>query len=423
MTSSNTNDISTNSSLNEVPVGGFDAADAGKADGSPTGASGTSMGERVEVAGCKSAESSSGAVVQPDRDPRDIFCRWDIPRRRNPCERMNIKPLVTDCDPETRYYKLCEILNANLGSYLTAQRALLQIRIEGLHLSDFNDFGEFCLEYAYSESDTNLFSTQAFELSEGGYCMPDEDRIKSLPVLTIVQRELASDLWELQETLASVECAIRETEKLAEASGDRKTIKIGSFRIRSGRAVVADPGFPGSDPVGRCVLEGVKNGVWKASVLLHRDGEDEDVARLVAFASGAERALDGTPWKLVHAPIAVDGAECGIFDSASFGRASAIRGAKRISHQRSFDDEWTDVCSDITMHSKHGAGTLPCGCVSRSGFADGQYWCHVKRDDAGRICGIKVDYIHECGERLADDETQFEDFTDEEEGDDDEQRD
>jgi hypothetical protein len=91
--------------------------------------------------------------------------------------------------------------------------------------------------------------------------------------------------------------------------------------------------------------------------------------------------------------VGVDSGQAGLFDASHYQDDSIIPNPKpRIYSAPS--DIWYSHCCDITR-SPLGAGVLPYGVVSSSGFGDGGYDCFICRNEYGQIIRAEIEFIPE----------------------------
>jgi len=175
--------------------------------------------------------------------------------------------------------------------------------------------------------------------------------------------------------------------------GCRKETPVGRFRVVSGRVIVSDPCYEiGTWCQG--ILEKVRKGQWACHILLAREGAcDMCVAELIA-----RRTAPGNPaesrWTEEQFEVGVDSGQAGLFDLAHYRDDHAAQAVERLSHESICPDEpWYSLCCDRTSGSEMGAGTIPYGVVSSSGFGDGSYRCFTQRDRDGYITAIRIVFI------------------------------
>jgi len=177
-------------------------------------------------------------------------------------------------------------------------------------------------------------------------------------------------------------------------SRPRKGTVIGNFRVVSGRVVVSDPCYEiGTWCQG--ILDKVRKGEWVCQVSIAQENAcDRCVAELTAMRSPA---LDlGNPkWTAETSfEVGVDSGQAGIFDMAHYRDDRIADGVQRLSREIICGQEpWYSLCCDRTSGSELGAGIIPCGVVSSSGFGDGSYRCYTQRDRDGYVIGIRIVFI------------------------------
>ncbi len=145
---------------------------------------------------------------------------------------------------------------------------------------------------------------------------------------------------------------------------------IGSFEIRSGRIGAWDPCY-GRGDTWKC-----RDGKWNARVLV-TDEKDwgHRIASLHAWADGVK---PGGPLKEV-AVAGVDSGQMGIYDAGQLGPDVTS------------ESDYGRICNRTL--SGLGAGTLPYGVVSSSGFGDGGYGVFIRTDDEGKVIELMVEFI------------------------------
>src|SRR5262249_45854576 len=153
-----------------------------------------------------------------------------------------------------------------------------------------------------------------------------------------------------------------------------EAIDLGAFEVVSGEVALCDPGYDRT-----LVLEGaiatrvgnVARGRWQARVLRLTLDSAEAVycGELLAFSDSVPIPADPA-WQQIHPDIGVDSGQAGIFDWQHFHSPAAAVGHQWKGKMLVPTDPWYSLCCDITL-SDHGAGVIPHGVVSSSGWGDG----------------------------------------------------
>lgn len=125
----------------------------------------------------------------------------------------------------------------------------------------------------------------------------------------------------------------------------------------------------------------------------------------------AEHALDGLPtldlasYFVAGLHVGVDSGQAGFFDLARYAAQSAteLKDARgRFDQQTAHGEFYRQVCA-LTCETKESFGTLEWGAVSSSGYGDGGYLCHVRRDAAGEVIAAVIVFVDD-GEDEEEDE-------------------
>lgn len=168
-----------------------------------------------------------------------------------------------------------------------------------------------------------------------------------------------------------------------------QTILLGSFLVESGVLVISDPCY---EPKVWCrgELSNVCNGPWYASVAKTDEGSwGPRVAALIAYHIACEIPIDDPRWKLTKINVGVDSGQAGIFDKTHYQDDAVAEGQpKRKGIAES--DPWYAMCCEQS-NSEAGAGVVPYGVVSSSGYGDGSYDCFIV-EDAGEVIAVKIDF-------------------------------
>lgn len=159
---------------------------------------------------------------------------------------------------------------------------------------------------------------------------------------------------------------------------------LGTFEVKDGELYVSDPCYsPGGRYAGD--IQDAKKGTWNAYVVHGKTDWGHRCWELVAIHSEfpkslASRILDRTSFE-----VGVDSGQAGIYDRSAFHGGEDHYG----------DDGWYDLCCRTTLDNKPGAGVIPGGCVSSTGFGDGGYHCFTTRNGTAEVVGVRVVFISE----------------------------
>lgn len=173
---------------------------------------------------------------------------------------------------------------------------------------------------------------------------------------------------------------------------------VGEFKVTSGQVMVSDPCY---DAGLWCqgVLDKTRKGQWNAHVrLIREEACDVHVAELIARHSACSRTgIHG--WTEERSfVVGVDSGQVGFFDVTHYRDDRLAQNVERLSHESICPDEpWYSLCCDRTLGSKIGAGIIPYGVVSSSGYGDGSYRCLTQRDADGYVIAIRVVFITDRG--------------------------
>lgn len=177
-------------------------------------------------------------------------------------------------------------------------------------------------------------------------------------------------------------------------------MKTNAFEVVSGKLFVSDPCYD-LDTWCAYHIPNAKKGVWRMES--ERDDRHGLGMRNVEIVA---HHVDHTPmsheYRLGFDQIGVDSGQAGIFDAQFFKDDELVDG---IPHLGEFgicsEAPWYSLCCDRTLyegennenpHHVCGAGVVPYGCVSSSGFGDGRYECFVIEKD-GKIVAVKIVFL------------------------------
>jgi hypothetical protein len=162
------------------------------------------------------------------------------------------------------------------------------------------------------------------------------------------------------------------------------TIELGTFTVKSGRFIISDPCYNrGTWCSG--MLENVMRGEWKAYVL-RRDTGSWGVRCAELIVCHNEFPFEKLSFaEKTEFDIGVDSGQAGIYCDSEFHGGEDEYG----------EDGWYDACCQATLNNQRGAGVLPGGVVSASGFGDGSFDAFVERNPDGQVIGAKVVFVTE----------------------------
>jgi hypothetical protein len=165
-----------------------------------------------------------------------------------------------------------------------------------------------------------------------------------------------------------------------------KEINVGSFEIESGEVLVSDPCYE-VDTWCNGSLSNVKKGKWKSYVV-----EEDRIMYLVAYHNKTKvPSYNSSMWKKSDIEVGVDSGQAGIYDRKYFKDDRIVNGLDRKHEEIICEDEpWYSFNCDRTL-AKIGAGVIPYGVVSSSGYGDGCYICKTIKEGK-EIVGILIDF-------------------------------
>lgn len=161
-------------------------------------------------------------------------------------------------------------------------------------------------------------------------------------------------------------------------------MKIGKFKVESGRIIVCDPCYT---PKMEAKYSAV-NGEWQASV----SGTDRN-ASLTASTKGSSKY----PW-VKDTKAGVDSGQMSVFD-LKFFRDDAEAGKtampkwmtpKRIKSEGP-GEVFYGACCTMTSNEQ-SAGSLPHGAISASGYGDGLYPIYIKKNPQGKVVAVSIKF-------------------------------
>ena len=176
-----------------------------------------------------------------------------------------------------------------------------------------------------------------------------------------------------------------------------KEKKIGRFEIETNKIRVSDPCYE-KECKYNGVIENVKDGTWKAKIVVFDEGDDwgHRIGYLVCshedYIVDVQDSRGG--WIREGFEVGVDSGQVAIVDDKYFKDNEVVKNTHRIGGDNNWpiaeDEPWYSICCDRTL-SKDSAGLIPFGAVSSSGYGDGVYDCYSLTKD-GKIVAVYVDF-------------------------------
>lgn len=181
---------------------------------------------------------------------------------------------------------------------------------------------------------------------------------------------------------------------------------LGTFELTGNDLMVSDPCY---DMGTWCQqpLCNVKQGTWHAFVRMTDEGNwGVRAAELIAIHADAlpgpvdAKALrmyacdSDFDWRAVTTIIGVDSGQAGFFDAAHFKEDKDAEGYKPLNPDNRIceTEPWYSMCCDVTLNSPQGAGVIPHGAVSSSGYGDGSYPLRIARK-AKYVVAVRLLFI------------------------------
>lgn len=175
-----------------------------------------------------------------------------------------------------------------------------------------------------------------------------------------------------------------------------KIVELGSFDVTGTKIRVSDPCYePGTWCAGE--INNIKPGKWEAAVVRSDEGPwgIRNAVLIARHTDGGpaffSEAVPDRTWGLLTIDVGVDSGQAGIYDAAHYQDDTVCAGQKT---EPNYGSPWYNVNCDCTM-SGIGAGVIPYGVVSSSGYGDGSYaaYCHYGADR--HIDGVCIVFIEE----------------------------
>lgn len=177
---------------------------------------------------------------------------------------------------------------------------------------------------------------------------------------------------------------------------EQQSMYLGNFEVTSGELITSDPCYD-LDTWCMGVLKGVKKGSWHAYSMIE-DSEERNSALIIYHESvsktDASYYFSGA-YKLNTAPfeVGVDSGQAGFFDSTVYKNDATVPTDFNLGLDWK-DRGWYGMCARLTLSDK-GAGVVPGGAVSSSGYGDGGYSCRYFMNENHEIIYADIVFIGE----------------------------
>jgi len=166
--------------------------------------------------------------------------------------------------------------------------------------------------------------------------------------------------------------------------------KLGDVSFPSKRALAIDPSYVPDAKLG--VTIPLDRADWEAWYALD-PREENRVAQLAIVRAGARPdGVRGDAFGGALETVGVDSGQAGFFDPAHAGKDDeAVAPFADLKTKKPLA-RWYLMCCARTL-GKRPAGLVPFGVVSSSGWGDGGYEVFVRRDAAGAVEVVRIDFI------------------------------
>lgn len=173
-----------------------------------------------------------------------------------------------------------------------------------------------------------------------------------------------------------------------------QSVELGEFDVVSGQIAITDPSYGksyiGPDGISKLVRT-ARKGKWRGRAIIYVVGNKDHTVCAELLAFPADHPLPESPsWEELSGCIGVDTGKAGFFD-LQFIDSEAVVPKNFPWKDGKADPErlWYSYCCEITL-GKPGAGVIPYGVVSSSGYGDGGYPVAVLRNDRGIVVGLRL---------------------------------
>ena len=177
---------------------------------------------------------------------------------------------------------------------------------------------------------------------------------------------------------------------------ESNVIFLGNFHLTQPVARISDPCYD-KDTWCAGTVKGCEVGEWKSNVISFDEGEwGNRNGYLVACVSRLDSIPDphDSRWSHLEIDVGVDSGQAGIFDEKFYKDDDSIKGVERLDEDGEViceDEPWYSICCDRTLQKK-GAGVIPYGVVSSSGYGDGGYDAYAIKDSMGEVIALMIDF-------------------------------
>lgn len=190
---------------------------------------------------------------------------------------------------------------------------------------------------------------------------------------------------------------------------ETEIIQVGHFIIETGKVRISDPCYD-EDTWCAGVVDNVKSGTWQATVIKTNDEDwGERVAKLIAYHKDSisdVEEIETFRENECEFDVGVDSGQAGIFDVKHYKDDNQFKNEKP---KADYGSIFYNFCCDATL-SDLGAGVIPYGCVSSSGYGDGGYTATKYLNDDGQVVAIAIKFIEteficdRCGDDITENE-------------------
>lgn len=179
----------------------------------------------------------------------------------------------------------------------------------------------------------------------------------------------------------------------------REYTKLGRFALTGAEMRISDPCY---DQGTWCAgtVKHCKPGTWDAARVLMKDEPGRTGMLCVKHSSvKGWRLFDGITvdeeyihydanWINTGIKVGVDSGQCGFYDEAHYQDESCLKEEDITYDFSGWDDAslWYRTCCQLTL-TEPGAGVLPYGVVSDSGYGDGCYdaYLHIRNGEVDAL--------------------------------------
>ena len=183
------------------------------------------------------------------------------------------------------------------------------------------------------------------------------------------------------------------------------SIFLGTFEVTSGKIIISDPCYKlpkNSDKNKINEIIDVPNGTWSAYVFKYRNGNN--VSELMILHESITLKDINDVWLDHLTKICVDSGQAGFFDLKYYKDDDNVQNHELAPFIgiESKGDKWYSMCCDKTYNEKipgKCGDVIPNGCLSSSGYGDGQYDVSVGyKEGTDDVLYLKIHFIEESDE-------------------------